>query len=122
MMAGPPLDPAEVAAALESCLAAVDAGAAPSVADLRLAVRGTLRAFAGRVPGHSVEVRVPPYAAVQCIEGPRHTRGTPRAVVETDAMTWLLLVSGRRQFADAVAAGTVRASGERSDLTPYLSR
>ena len=121
-MAGPPLDPAEVAAALEACLAAADAGTAPSVPDLRLAVRGTLRAFAAQVPGHSVEVRVPPYAAVQCIEGPRHTRGTPRAVVETDAMTWLLLVTGRRRFADAVAAGTVRASGERSDLTPYLSR
>ena len=120
-MAGPPLDPADVESAVRASLAAHEAGRPPATDDLRLAVRGTLRAFAARVPGHSVEVRVPPYAAVQCIEGPRHTRGTPRAVVETDGMTWLLLVTRRLGFADAAAAGLVRASGERSDLTPYLT-
>ncbi len=119
-MVPPPLDPADVQVAVDACLAAHAAGEVPGVADLRPAVRGTLRAFAAAVPGHSVEVRVPPFAAVQCIEGPRHTRGTPRAVVETDGLTWLLLVTGALGFADATAAGRVRASGERSDLTPFL--
>jgi putative sterol carrier protein len=67
-----------------------------------------------------VEVRVPPHVAVQCIEGPRHTRGTPPNVVETDAATWLRLVAGLVTWADAVAAGKVTASGNRADLGPYL--
>ncbi len=71
-------------------------------------------------PGRSVEIRVPPFVAVQAIAGPRHTRGTPPNVVETDARTWLHLATGRRAFADAVAGGDVRASGNRADLTPYL--
>lgn len=119
-MAGPPLDPAVVAAAVERCVAADAAGDPVAVGDLRVAVRGTARAFAARVPGHSVELRVPPYVAVQCVQGPRHARGTPRAAVETDALTWLLLVTGRLTFVAAVAAGRVRASGERSDLSPHL--
>jgi len=65
-------------------------------------------------------VRVPPYAAVQCIEGVRHTRGTPPAVVETDAATWIAVASGELTWQEAVAAGRVRASGERTDLTAYL--
>jgi hypothetical protein len=71
-------------------------------------------------PGRSVEVRVPPYVAVQAIAGPRHTRGTPPNVVETDPLTWLRLATGRIAFAEAVAGGAVRASGLRADLTPYL--
>jgi hypothetical protein len=67
-----------------------------------------------------VEVRVPPYGAVQCIEGPRHTRGTPANVVESDAVTWLLLATGRLGWVDAVASGRILASGERSDLAAYL--
>ncbi|TAM84853.1 MAG: maleylpyruvate isomerase family mycothiol-dependent enzyme [Jatrophihabitans sp.] len=90
----------------------------------RPALRATTRLLAGilaaRVPGHSVEVRVPPFAAVQAIPGPRHTRGTPPNVVETDPLTWLRLATGRIGFAAAVAAGQVRASGGRSDLAPYL--
>lgn len=73
-----------------------------------------------RAPGRSVEVRVPPYAAIQCVAGPRHTRGTPPNVVETDAETFLRLATGEIAFAEAVAAGRVRASGVRADLTPYL--
>jgi uncharacterized protein (TIGR03083 family) len=73
-----------------------------------------------RNPGHSVEVRVPPYAAVQVIEGPRHTRGTPANVVETDPATWVLIAAGRLPYADAVAEGLVAASGQRADLGPYL--
>ena len=86
----------------------------------RLAVRALLDALAERAPGRSVEVRVPPYAAVQCIEGPQHTRGTPGNVVETDPTTWLRLAAGRTTWADAVAAGQVDASGERADLGTYL--
>jgi putative sterol carrier protein len=65
-------------------------------------------------------VRIPPHVAVQCIEGPRHTRGTPPNVVETDAATWLRLVSGRLTWADAVATGRVTASGNRADLRAHL--
>lgn len=73
-----------------------------------------------RAPGRSVEVRVPPYAAVQVIGGGTHTRGTPRAVIETDAETWIALATGEIAWGDAVAGGRVHASGERADLTPYL--
>ncbi|MDX6213282.1 MAG: hypothetical protein QOF82_2369 [Frankiales bacterium] len=76
--------------------------------------------LADRHPGHAVEVRVPPFAAVQCVEGPRHTRGTPANVVETDPATWVLIAAGRMPYAEAVAAGKVAASGQRADLGPYL--
>lgn len=87
---------------------------------LAAAVRHTLELFAEEFPGGAVELRVPPYAAVQAIPGTRHTRGTPPAVVETDAATWLALVSGDVSWAEAVAGGRVHASGERSDLTEQL--
>lgn len=84
------------------------------------AVRHTLELFAEEFPGGAVELRVPPFAAVQAIAGTRHTRGTPPAVVETDDETWLALVSGDLTWDDATAAGRVRASGERSDLGSHL--
>jgi len=83
-------------------------------------VRTLAGVLAERHPGHSVEVRVPPHAAVQIGAGPRHTRGTPPNVVELAPAVFLDLAAGRLAFADAVAAGTVRASGARADLTPYL--
>jgi hypothetical protein len=83
-------------------------------------VKRYLAALQERAPGRSVEVRVPPYAAVQVIGGGTHTRGTPRAVVETDAETWLCLATGELSWSEAVEAGRVRASGERADLSPYL--
>lgn len=83
-------------------------------------VKHFLAVLAEKAPGNSVEVRVPPYAAVQVIPGVRHTRGTPPAVIETDAETWLALATGRTTWQQAVADGTVRASGERTDLTAYL--
>jgi uncharacterized SCP-like protein len=89
-------------------------------ADVSAAVRFTLQHLADLAPGGTVEVRVPPYAVVQCIEGPRHTRGTPPNVVEADASTWLELATGQVSWADAVAAGRVHASGNRADLTAYL--
>jgi Bacterial SCP ortholog len=73
-----------------------------------------------RAPGRAVEVRVPPYAAVQVIGGGTHTRGTPRAVIETDAETWIALATGQLSWSDAVSEGRVHASGERADLSPYL--
>ena len=76
--------------------------------------------LAAVAPGHTVEVRVPPYAAVQCIAGPRHTRGTPPNVVEADPLTWLRLATGRVSWNQALAAGTVTASGERADLSSEL--
>ena len=87
---------------------------------LAAAVRWTLEELAARVPGHATEVRVPPFAAVQCLPGPGHTRGTPPNVVETDPATWLALVTGRTTWARALASGTLRASGERADLSGLL--
>ena len=84
------------------------------------AVKTTARWLAQQVPGRSVEVRIPPHVAVQCVEGPRHTRGTPPNVIETDAATWLRLTTGALTWADAVAEGKVTASGNRADLSPYL--
>ncbi|WP_245155031.1 sterol carrier family protein [Nocardioides sp. 1609] len=89
-------------------------------ADLKLLVKHYLAVLEDRAPGHSVEVRVPPYAAVQVIEGVRHTRGTPPAVVETDALTWIALATGALAWIDALTDARASASGERTDLTPYL--
>ncbi|NUR00669.1 MAG: maleylpyruvate isomerase family mycothiol-dependent enzyme [Streptomyces sp.] len=77
-------------------------------------------ALAAKAPGGSTEVRIPPYAVVQCIEGPRHTRGTPPNVVETDPLTWIRLATGRVTWADAVQEAQVSASGERADLGGLL--
>lgn len=87
---------------------------------LAAAVRVLADGLAAKAPGNSVEVRVPPYAAVQCVQGPRHTRGTPPNVVETDPVTWLRLATGRTSWSDALSAAALTASGERADLTPYL--
>lgn len=88
--------------------------------DLRDAVRFLLEELAAQAPGRSVEVRVPPYGAVQCVEGPRHTRGTPPNVVEIDPMTWVSLAVGGTDWPTAVAEGLVQASGERADLSAFL--
>ncbi|HEX8972444.1 sterol carrier family protein [Oryzihumus sp.] len=95
----------------------------PSAADratVATAVRFTLEELAARAPGRTLEVRVPPYGAVQCIEGPTHTRGTPPNVIETDAPTWLALVTGELGWAEAESGGSVRASGQRADLSHLL--
>lgn len=89
-------------------------------AAVRLAARSFAHLLAARAPGRSVELRIPPHVAVQCVAGPRHTRGTPPNVVETDPLSWVRLATGRSAWAAAVAAGQVRASGERSDLSAYL--
>jgi Bacterial SCP ortholog len=84
------------------------------------AVRFTLEELSERAPGRTLEVRVPPYGAVQCVEGPRHSRGTPPNVIETDARTWLDLVTGQAGWDIAVAGGTVHASGQRATLAGLL--
>jgi len=103
-------EPAAVAAALDR----------REPADMKLLTKHFLALLAEQAPGGSVEVRVPPYAAVQAVPGVRHTRGTPPAVVETDAATWLDLATGALSWTDAVQLGRVSASGERADLAPYL--
>lgn len=91
-----------------------------SATQTRLLVKHFLALLAERSPGASVEVRVPPYAAVQAVAGVRHTRGTPPAVVELDAETWIALATGAIGWAEAEGAGRVLASGERADLSPLL--
>ena len=91
-----------------------DTSPVPSRADLAAAVRLTVRTLAAQAPGASVEVRIPPFVAVQCISGPRHTRGTPPNVVETDPRTWLLLATGLLRVTDASAAGALHLSGARA--------
>jgi len=103
-----------------AALAAVAATDPPARTELATAVRYLLQLLAEKAPGNSVEVRVPPFGAVQVIEGPRHTRGTPPNVVETDARTWIALATGAESWTDAAAAGRILASGTRADLTPVL--
>jgi hypothetical protein len=113
-------------AVLDAVLRADDtaraAGREPSHqrAALRAAVVELAQRLVERAPGRSVELRVPPHAAVQAVEGPRHTRGTPPNVVETDPLTWLRLATGRLSWTDAVHSGRLTASGERADLSAYL--
>lgn len=95
-------------------------GPVPSRPCLQVSTRALADVLSWRAPGRSVEVRVPPFAAVQCIEGPRHTRGTPAAVIEMDPLTFCRLAAGRVTWQETVAAGGVQVSGLRTDLTPYL--
>lgn len=109
------IPPAEGRAAVAAALQPAAAREATATA-----VRYLLQVLAERAEGNTVEIRVPPFGAVQAIEGPRHTRGTPPNVIQTDAATWLHLATGRLDWADAVAAGSVAASGSRADLSAHL--
>ncbi|QHA05614.1 maleylpyruvate isomerase family mycothiol-dependent enzyme [Streptomyces broussonetiae] len=122
-----PLDDYLVTRAVELVVHTDDLNAAVPGLDVpfdRQALATTTRlladALAVKAPGGSTEVRVPPYAVVQCVEGPRHTRGTPPNVVETDPLTWIRLATGRVSWPDAVAQAKVSASGERADIGPVL--
>ena len=108
-------DPAEVGPAL----ARFRAGDADRD-DLRLLTKHLLALLVAKAPGGAVEVRVPPYAVAQCLSGTRHTRGTPPAVVEMDAVTWIGLAVGDLEWSEAVRDARLVASGERSDLGPVL--
>lgn len=103
-----------------TALAAVATAGGAARADLATAVRYLLQLLAEKAPGNTVEVRVPPFGAVQVVEGPRHTRGTPPNVVETDAETWIALATGAESWSDASAAGRISASGTRADISALL--
>lgn len=91
-----------------------DTASSPQGAEIAEAVRLTARTLSALAPGSSVEVRIPPFVAVQCISGPEHTRGNPPNVVEADPRTWLMLATGLLTVADAAAAGTLQLSGSRA--------
>jgi hypothetical protein len=115
------VDPQQLRAAVAEVMPWLRDGAEqPSRQVLAAAVRSSLRTVEQDAPGHSVEVRVPPFAAVQCVEGPRHTRGTPPNVVEMQPRTWLLLATGLLTWADAIESGVVTASGSRADIAHLL--
>lgn len=101
-------------------LAAVALAADPARTDVATAVRYLLQLLAEKAPGNTVEVRVPPFGAAQVVQGPRHTRGTPPNVVETDPATWIAVATGAESWADAASAGRIVASGTRADLSPLL--
>jgi hypothetical protein len=109
------VDPASGSSAVEAVL-----GGADERDTVALAVRYLLEVLASDFEGHTVEVRVPPWGAVQAIEGPRHTRGTPPNVIETDAATWIALATGSLPWSDAVAGARASASGQRADLSEVL--
>jgi hypothetical protein len=120
-MPSKPVDPHEVRAAVEAVLPWLSGESdQPERPVLAAAVRLSLRTLEQIAPGRSVEVRVPPFAAVQCVAGPRHTRGTPPNVIETDPRTWLELAVGRLSWADAVSTARATASGSRADLSTLL--
>jgi len=109
------IEPAAGAAAVEAVI-----GGADDRETTALAVRYLLEVLASDFEGHTVEVRVPPWGAVQAIEGPRHTRGTPPNVIETDASTWIALATGSLSWGDSVSAARASASGQRADLSEVL--
>ncbi len=84
-------------------------------------VKAILSIVSELAPGHAVELRIPPYAAIQCVEGPKHTRGTPPNVVEMNAKTLFALTNGEMKWSDAVENGAIHASGERSNLESLFS-
>ena len=107
-------------AALDTVRRADAEGEKPPRTALATAVRYLLQLLDEKAPGNSVEVRVPPFGAVQVIPGPRHTRGTPPNVVEMDAATWIAVATGTEHWVDAASSGRVSASGTRADLADVL--
>jgi hypothetical protein len=105
-----------------SAIAAVQASGLEAADEtiLATACRYLLEELAERAPGNSVEVRVPPYGATQCIEGPRHTRGTPPNTVEMNPDVWFALATGSMSWSQALAEAKVLASGTRADLSEVL--
>ena len=106
--------------ALEICIEELSKNEIPNNQDLKSAIKFTLQLLHQKIPGKSVELRIPPFAAVSIIEGKDHKRGTPPATIEIEATTWLKLASGLLNWADATQAGLIHASGPDTDLTTYL--
>jgi hypothetical protein len=84
------------------------------------AVKFCLQLLHEKAPGNSVEVRIPPYAAVQVIPGISHKRGTPPAVIEMTARIWIDLAIGNIDWITTKNSGAISASGERADLSTFL--
>jgi hypothetical protein len=114
-MAKPRVDPAEGHAGVVAVLAG-----SSERSHVASAVRYLLQLVAEVAPGHTLELRVPPFGAIQCVEGPEHTRGTPPNVVEMDSATWIALATGTQSWAAAFQEGKISASGVRSDLSGLL--
>ena len=106
--------------ALEICLEEINKNNIPDNLDLKSAVKFTLQLLHKKIPGKSVELRIPPFAAVSIIEGKDHKRGTPPATIEIEAITWLKLASGLLNWSEALKAGLIYASGPDTDLTTHL--
>ena len=106
--------------AVSPVVADLRAGRDPDAAQVRDAVRELLALLRQRAPGRSVEVRIPPYGAIQCVDGPSHKRGTPPNVVEMAPITFVLLATGHLAWEDAIRDGQITASGTRADLSPHL--
>lgn len=117
---GPDTPAALLAACAAAVLRADASGERPQRTATRAVVRASLDSIVQRAPGNALEVRVPPFGAVQCLPGPRHTRGTPPSVVETDPATWIALAAGQLSWGEARSSHRVDASGVRADLGPYL--
>lgn len=109
------IDPGEGIAAVRAALSGDEERSTTATA-----VRFLLEELAALAPGGTVEVRVPPFGATQCVAGPRHTRGTPPNIVETDPGTWIALATGALDWEAALADARVSASGARADLAPLL--
>ena len=105
---------------IQACLDHYGRNEKPDHACEKAAVKEALAQLSSIAPGHSVEVRIPPYAAIQVVAGIKHRRGTPPALVECDARTWLLLVTGELDWSSGINSGALQASGERSDLSSLL--
>ena len=116
----PKIADAEGRVALSAVSNAMTNGATPVRTDLALAVRWLLQRLDRSAPGNTVEVRVPPFGAIQFVEGPRHTRGTPPNVVEMDALTFVALTTGTLDWATGVSSGVIHASGIRSDISAFV--
>ncbi len=107
-------------AGIAAVVSQIETGGVPAREDMKSAVKVSLARLVEIAPGRAVEVRVPPFGAVQVIVGRTHRRGTPSAVVETDPATWVRLATGSLTWAQAMASGLLHASGERSDLSGLL--
>lgn len=116
----PKIADADGRAALTAVSDAQSAGSTPERTDLALTVRWLLQQLDRSAPGNTVEVRVPPFGAIQFVEGPRHTRGTPPNVVEMDALTFVALTTGTLAWATGVSSGVIHASGIRSDISAFV--
>ena len=85
-------------------------------------VKEVLAKISKLAPGHAVELRIPPYSAIQCVEGPKHTRGTPPNVVEMSADVLFEIAGGKINWQEAISDGRISASGERSDISALFQQ